>query len=149
MMLKKSHLTIFIIQNFVSNTKNTCEFHLDYWDHVCNVNERCLVNCFHHEFRVSTQIVVPDFCITKCKVFCLLPAFNSSSGLFFFVIQIIIVHRRYLYIFNPPSNISVSVSLCLSVCLYVCMLLCLSVCMYVCMYVSMNVCMHVFMYVCM
>ena len=83
MMLKKSHLTIFIIQNFVSNTKNTCEFHLDYWDHVCNVNERCLVNCFHHEFRVSTQIVVPDFCITKCKVFCLLPAFNSSSGLFF------------------------------------------------------------------
>ena len=30
----------------------TCEFNLYYWDHVCKVNEWCLVDCFHHKLRV-------------------------------------------------------------------------------------------------
>ena len=69
MMLKKSHFSVFLIQIFVQNTEKTCEFNLYCWDHVCKVNEWCLVDCFHHEFRVSTQIKVPDYCIMKCKKF--------------------------------------------------------------------------------
>ena len=57
-MPNKSHFTIFAIQNFVQNMKNTCEFHLYYWDHVFKVNELYLVDCFRHEFRVPTQIMV-------------------------------------------------------------------------------------------
>ena len=34
-MPKKSRFTIFAIQNLVQNTKNTSEFHLYCWDHVC------------------------------------------------------------------------------------------------------------------
>ena len=37
--------------------RSTCEFHLYYWDQVFKVNEWCLMNCFHHESRVSNQIV--------------------------------------------------------------------------------------------
>ena len=67
-MPKKSHFTIFAVQNFVQNTKNTREFHLHCWD-VCKVNKWCLAGCFHREFRVSTQITVRDYCIAKCKKF--------------------------------------------------------------------------------
>ena len=38
--------------------EKTGEFHLYCWDHVCKVNELCLVDCFHREFRASTQIMV-------------------------------------------------------------------------------------------
>ena len=31
--------------------------------------EWCLVDCFHPEFRVFTQIMVCDYCIAKCKMF--------------------------------------------------------------------------------
>ena len=69
-MSKKSHFTIFAIQNFVQNKKKTREFHLYCWDgHVCKVNERYLVDCLHHESRISTQIMVRDYCIVKCKKF--------------------------------------------------------------------------------
>ena len=56
-MPKKSHFTIFAIQNFVQNTKHARKFHLYNVckDNVCKVKELCLVNCFHYEFRVSTQ----------------------------------------------------------------------------------------------
>ena len=49
--------------------KSTCEFHLCCWDHVCKVNEWCLVDCFYPEFRDSTQVMVHDYCIVKCKMF--------------------------------------------------------------------------------
>ena len=45
--------------------KKTCEFRLYCWDHVCWVNDWCLIDCFHREFRVSTQIMVRDYCIVK------------------------------------------------------------------------------------
>ena len=45
----------------------TFEFHLYYWDHVCKVNEWCLVDYFHCEFRVSTEIMAYD-CCTKCRM---------------------------------------------------------------------------------
>ena len=44
----------------------TYEFHLHCWDHVCKVNEWCLVDYFHRGFRVSTEIMVYDYC-TKCR----------------------------------------------------------------------------------
>ena len=49
--------------------KNTREFHLSCWDHVGTVNKWCLVDCFHCKLRVSTQIMVSDYCIVKCKKF--------------------------------------------------------------------------------
>ena len=85
-MPKKSHFTIFAMQNFVQNTNVffffsffylelftldspavtlTHEFHLDCWDHVCKINE-CLVVCFYRKFRV----------------FRLRRAFNDSSSHF-------------------------------------------------------------------
>ena len=55
-MPKKSHVGIFVIQDFVQNMKrHVCEFRLYHWDHVCNVNQLCLVDCFHCKFMVSTQ----------------------------------------------------------------------------------------------
>ena len=50
-MPKKSHFTVFATQTFEQNTKNTCEFNLHCWDHVCKVSEWCLVDCFNREFR--------------------------------------------------------------------------------------------------
>ena len=40
--------------------KNTGEFNLYCWDHVCRVNEWCLVDCFHWEFTGFSQIIVRD-----------------------------------------------------------------------------------------
>ena len=72
-MPKKSHFTIFAIQNSVQNThthtKNIREFHSYCWDHVCKVNGWCLVDCFHCGFKVSIQLMVRDYCIAKCKKF--------------------------------------------------------------------------------
>ena len=67
---KISYFTILVIQNFVQNTQKTCEFHLYCWDHICSVNEWCLVDCFHCKFKVSTQIMVCNYCIANCKKFC-------------------------------------------------------------------------------
>lgn len=47
----------------------TNEFHLYCWYHICNINEFCLVYCFHCKFRISSQIMVRDYCIWKCKWF--------------------------------------------------------------------------------
>ena len=67
-MPKKSHFTIFTKQNFLQNTKkNTCELNLYCWDHVCEVNEWCLIDCFHRKFTAPNQIMVHDYCIAKCK----------------------------------------------------------------------------------
>ena len=49
--------------------------HENCWDHVCKVNEWCLVDCLHCEFKVSSQIMVRDYCIAKCK------RFSASGGL--------------------------------------------------------------------
>ena len=38
--------------------KNSQEFFLYCWDHVCKVNERCLVDCFHPKFRVQKWYVI-------------------------------------------------------------------------------------------
>ena len=55
--------------------EKTGEFHLHCWDYVCKVNEWCLVDCFHHQLRVCTQIMVCGYCIAKSK------KFSSRSGL--------------------------------------------------------------------
>ena len=81
-MPKKSHFTIFVIENLIQNTKkkHTNEFHLYCWNHVFKVNEWCLVDCFLHKFKVSNQIMVHSCCIAKCKKFSAIP----PSGHFFF-----------------------------------------------------------------
>ena len=66
-MPKKSHFTIFVIQNFVQNMKKH-EFYLYCWDRVCKVNEWSLVDCFCHGFWVSIQIMVCNYCITYKKL---------------------------------------------------------------------------------
>ena len=79
----------------------TCEFHLYCWDHVCNVIEWCLVDCFHCEFGVSTQIMLHDYCNMKCKTFpaCdrLLMALWSN---FFSLFKIFTLIRTLMYIYN-------------------------------------------------
>ena len=75
--------------------KKTCEFHLYCLDHVCKVNEWHLVYCFYGKFRVSTQIMVHDYCITKSKMFfactrLLMPLW--AVFFFFFAIQNIYVN---------------------------------------------------------
>ena len=88
MMPKKFHFTIFATEICAKHKRNTCEFYLYGWDHVCKVNEWCLVDCFHCKLRVSTQIMVSDYCIAKQKkVFYLWLAFNGPSGHFFFFWQ--------------------------------------------------------------
>ena len=47
--------------------ENTHEFHLYCWNYICRVHEWCLVDCFHCEFRFSTQIMVYNYCIAKYK----------------------------------------------------------------------------------
>ena len=49
--------------------KKTLEFHLYCRDYVYKANRWCLVDCFHGEFGVSTQIKVSNYCISKCKMF--------------------------------------------------------------------------------
>ena len=49
--------------------KKTLEFHLYCRDHVCKVSKWSLVDRFHREFRVSTQIKVHNHCIAKYKMF--------------------------------------------------------------------------------
>ena len=71
--------------------EKTREFHLYRWDHDCKVNEWCLVDCFHREFKVPTQIMVRDYCIAKYKMFLM------SFRTIFFVIQSIYVNS------NPGS----------------------------------------------
>ena len=57
------------------------------WDHVCKLNEWCIVNCFHCKFRVSTQIMVCDYCITKCKKFSACGWLLMTFRAIFFTIQ--------------------------------------------------------------
>ena len=47
--------------------KNTHEFLLYCWNHVCNINEWFLVCCINCEFRVCTHKMVRDYCNKKCK----------------------------------------------------------------------------------
>ena len=51
---EKSHFTIFTTQSFVQSLNVFVIVHLYCLDHVCKVNEWCLVGCFHREFRIST-----------------------------------------------------------------------------------------------
>ena len=53
-MPKKSHFTIFAIQNFVQNTNVFLIVHLYCWDHVCKVNEWYLEDSLDWEFGVTT-----------------------------------------------------------------------------------------------
>ena len=62
--------------------EKTHEFHLYCWDHFCKVNY--LIHCFHREFRVSTEIMVRDYCMAKCKK-------NISRFKIFTLIRILIV----------------------------------------------------------
>ena len=62
-MSKKSHFTIFAIQTFVQNTNVFVIIHLHCWDHVCKANEWCLEDCFHPEFRLSTQMMLCYFAL--------------------------------------------------------------------------------------
>ena len=74
--------------------EKTREFHLYCLDHVCKANEWCLVGCFYREIRVSTQIMVCDYCIAKRKVFRLRRTCNDPSGHFFFAIQNIYINSN-------------------------------------------------------
>ena len=71
------------------------EFHLYCWNHVCKVNDWCLVYCFNHKFRVSAQ---------KLQNFPHLVNFSESFGPFFLfkvlaLIQTLIYNIKYKVLF--------------------------------------------------
>ena len=99
-MPKKSHFTVFALRTLCTRHEKTRESHLYYWDHACKVNEWCFVDSFHHEFSVSTQIMVRDYCLAKCKRFSTCDGLLMALQAIFFAIQ-----NRYV------SSNSVSISL--------------------------------------
>ena len=70
------NFTIFAVIFCAKHTKNTPEFQLHCWSHVCKVNEWCLVDCFCHKFRDATQKWY--LIIALWNVFCLWWAFNGA-----------------------------------------------------------------------
>ena len=72
------------------------EFHLFCWDYVCKINEWFLVDCFHCEFRMSTQIIVCDYCITKCKKF-------SACGSLLMALQVSKFTIQNIYVNSNPE----------------------------------------------
>ena len=67
-MPKKLILLFSRCKTFCKPRENTYELHLYCWDHVYKVNEWCLVDCFHRECGVSTQVILRH-CIAKYKKF--------------------------------------------------------------------------------
>ena len=78
---KKSHSAIFEIQIFVQNAKKrTWIPFLFLRYHACGVKEWCFVDCFHQEFRASTQMMLRNCCSVKNNVFRVRWTFNGFSG---------------------------------------------------------------------
>ena len=77
--------------------KNAREFHLYCWNHVCKVSEWCLVDFFHCEVKVSTQILVHDICIAKYKKFSAYGGVPMALWAIFFVMQDIYVNSMPEY----------------------------------------------------
>ena len=101
-------LSIFWLQNAIYfSIIVTCEFHLYCWDHVCKVNEWCLVDCFHCNFRVSIQIMVCYYCITKCKKFLACGKLSILLQTVFLVIQNICINL------NPVGYICIHYFFCI------------------------------------
>ena len=72
------------------------------------VNEWCLVDCFHREFRVSTQIMVRDYCIAKCKKFSFcggLLMVLQAIFLWFKIFALVTILQEYgkLKVWIPPQ----------------------------------------------
>ena len=81
-----------ILLYYSHNTK-----HLYCWDHVSKVNDLCLVDCFHREFRVSTQIMVHDYCIVKCKKFSACGRFLMALCAIFLCFKVFMLIGTLLY----------------------------------------------------
>ena len=64
---EKSNFLFLWYKTLCQTQKNTYEFLLYCWNHVCNVNEWFLVCCINCELRVCTQKMVHDYCNKKCK----------------------------------------------------------------------------------
>ena len=63
---QRNLILLFSIQNVVQNMKkHMWILFILLWS--CLYGKWCLVECFHYEFRVSTQIMVRNYSITKCK----------------------------------------------------------------------------------
>ena len=92
-MPKKSHFTIFAIEKFVQTTRNTCEFH-SYCLRSCLGSKWCLVDVFHHKFWVSTQTMVRDYYIAKCKKSSACNGLLMDLWAIFFLIQNIYVDLK-------------------------------------------------------
>ena len=93
-MPKKSHFIFSQYKTLFKTRIKTREFHLNCWDHVCKVNEWCLVYCFYRKFRVSTRTMVRDYCIAKWKTFSTCGGHLMAHWAIFFVIQNIYINSN-------------------------------------------------------
>ena len=81
---QRNFILLFLRHKTLCKTwQNTRKFNLYCWDHVCKVNEWCLMNCFHCKFSISTQIMVRDYGNAECKKLSMWLAFNSLLAIFF------------------------------------------------------------------
>ena len=78
-MSKKSYFTISGDTNLCAKQKKHRQIPFILLESCFEVNEWCLVDYFHREFRVSTQIIVRNYCIPKYKTF-----FACGRPFFFF-----------------------------------------------------------------
>ena len=102
-MTKKSHFTIFAIQNFVQKHEKTGEFYLYCWDHVCKVNEWCLY------LNSNAQLLQHKM----QNVFHLWRVFNDSSVVFFQA-QNIYVNLKpivHSHVFGLPLPFKIAIQL--------------------------------------
>ena len=78
--------------------KNTLEYHLYCWCLVCKVNWWCLIDCFHRQFRISTQIMVFDHCKGLLMTF-------WANFLWFKIFTLISISRMFVFIKYSKSEL--------------------------------------------
>ena len=101
-------LSVSRYKTWCKTQKNTREFHLYCWDHVCKVNEWRLVDSFRREFRVSTQIMVRDYCIAKCKMFSTCDGLLMTLRAIFFAIQTTLIRTLAFRALSINVNLDIS-----------------------------------------
>ena len=96
--------------------EKTREFHLYCWDHVCKVNEWCLVDCLHREFRLSTQITVCTIALRNAKYFP--PTVAQKVGQFFAIKNIYVNSNPVVGNFGVDSSFQWVSSFCFMIQVY-------------------------------
>ena len=86
-MPKKSHFTIFVIQNFVQNTKKHTRIPIILLASCLQINKWCFIDISTMNLGFYSIIQVRNYCITKCKISSARDRLLMALLAIFFVIQ--------------------------------------------------------------